>query len=116
MIMRASIWFDELAMNRASTTDSASGHARTSESFSWQPAPKAPTVHLERGSVFSRPLEDGERLTVQVTSGHAWITMEGDARDHVLTSNDEREFAGPGLLVIEGLEQGARVELQMDRA
>jgi hypothetical protein len=48
--------------------------------------------------------------TTRVTIGHAWITMEGDARDHVLTSNEEREFAGPGLLVIEGLEQGARIQ------
>jgi hypothetical protein len=50
-------------------------------------------------------------LTVMVASGHAWITMEGDTQDHVLISHEEREFTGPGLLVIEALEQGARIRL-----
>jgi hypothetical protein len=110
MIMRASVWFDEATLERE-LANSATTRTRSTDTPSWKPAPKAPTVQLERGSIFSRPLGKDERLTVRVTFGHTWITMEGDARDHVVTSNEEREFAGPGLLVIEGLEQGARVQL-----
>ena len=109
MNMRASVWFGEATLE-SEVASSTSDRARLTHA-SRRPAPKAPTVQLGRGSIFSRPLEMGERLSVLVTTGHAWITMEGDAQDHVLTSNEEREFAGPGLLVIEGLEQGARIRL-----
>jgi hypothetical protein len=74
--------------------------------------PAIPTVQLQRGSIFSKSLEAGEHVTARGISGHAWVTMEGDARDHVLSANEELEFTGPGLLVMEGLEQGAHVQLQ----
>ena len=110
MNMRASVWFDEATLEcevaKAPTRERA--HNRES---SGRPARRTPTVQLERGSVFSKPLENGERLLVTVTMGHAWITMEGDAQDYVLTANEEQAFAGPGMLVIEGLQQGARVHL-----
>ncbi|WP_425468381.1 DUF2917 domain-containing protein [Roseimicrobium gellanilyticum] len=108
--MRASLWFDEATLDRGAA-DSASSRTRPAES-SRRPAPRTPAVQLERGCIFSRPLEEGECVSVMVTTGHAWITMECDVRDHVLAANDERVFAGPGLLVIEGLEQGARLQLK----
>jgi hypothetical protein len=112
MIMRTSVWFDEATLDRT-VANSANNRSRSTDtSSSWKPAPKAPTVQLARGGIFSRPLEKGEQVSVTVTTGHAWITMEGDAEDHVLTTDEEREFTGPGLLVIEGLEQGARIQLR----
>jgi hypothetical protein len=110
MIMRTSVGLDEATLDRE-LTDPADTRTRSTNISPWRPASKAPSVQLERGSVFSKPLEKGERLSVTVMYGHAWITMEGDAQDHVLTSHEEREFAGPGLLVLEGLEQGARIRL-----
>lgn len=109
MIMRASVWSDEATLDRE-VADSASKRRRSTDtSSSWKPTSKSPIVHLERGSIFSKAMEEGERVSVTVTAGHAWITMEGDAEDHVLTARESREFTGPGLLVIEGLEQGARM-------
>ncbi|HSI62575.1 MAG TPA: DUF2917 domain-containing protein [Candidatus Saccharimonadia bacterium] len=105
--MKASALFDTGGIASRSSDLSASSTQTTVA----RPARKAPTVVLERGSVMSRPLQKGETLRVSVSIGHAWITMEGDARDYVLTAHDQHEFAGPGLLVIEGLEQGAWVQM-----
>jgi hypothetical protein len=114
MIMKASVWSDEATLDRE-VADSASSHTRTRStgSSSRRPSLMAPTVQLERGGIFSKLLENGEHVSVTVTSGHAWITMEGDVQDHVLTSHEEREFFGPGLLVFEGLEHGAKIQLQI---
>lgn len=110
MNMRAFIWFDEATLDRE-VADPAGDRSHSKDTPSWKPTPKSPTVQLERGCIFSKLLANGEHVYVAVTSGHAWITLEGDAQDHVLTSHEKREFSGPGLLVIEGLEQGARVQM-----
>lgn len=111
MIMRDSVSFDEATLERE-VADSAKNRPLSSAYTSSQkPTSKAPTMQLLRGCVFSKPLEKGESVSVTVTSGHVWITMEGDAQDHVLTVHERLEFAGPGLLVFEGLEQGARIQL-----
>lgn len=73
--------------------------------------PGALTMQLGRGDIFSKMLERGECLAVTVTSGQAWITLEGDAEDHVLGPQEMRVFHGPWLLVMEGLEMGAGVEV-----
>jgi hypothetical protein len=114
MIMRASVVYDEVTLDRE-VAHSASSHIRTRStgSSSRRPSLMAPMVQLDRGGIFSKLLENGEHVSVTVTTGHAWITMEGDVQDHVLASHEEREFFGPGLLVFEGLEQGARIQLQM---
>ncbi|QIF03022.1 DUF2917 domain-containing protein [Roseimicrobium sp. ORNL1] len=109
--MRASVWSDETTLDRETASPASKSSRSTNPSTSWKPTPKSPTVQLARGGTFSKPLEKGERVSVTVTAGHAWITMEGDAQDHVLTVHERHEFAGPGLLVIEGLEQGARIQL-----
>lgn len=109
MNMRASFWFDEATLERDVASSATTRTRSTDTSSSCWPAPKTPTVQLPRGGIFSTPLENGERLNVMVISGHVWITMEGDAQDYILASEQEHEFSGPGLLVIEGLEQGARI-------
>ena len=116
MIMRASVSFDEAMLEREVADSAKNRHLSCSHTPSRKPTPKAPTMQLQRGCIFSKPLEEGERVSVAVITGHAWITMESDAEDHVLTAREEREFLGPGLLVIEGLEQGARIQLQPQRA
>jgi hypothetical protein len=117
MIMRASVSFDGTTLERE-VAESAKNSFRATDTASRNPSPKftSPAVQLARGCVFSQHLEKYERVSVTVTTGYAWITMEGDAEDYVLTANDAREFTGPGLLVIEGLEQGAQIKLQISGA
>jgi hypothetical protein len=104
MMMKASTWFGASTLNRtvAGTTDFT---------ISKRPARKAPTILLDHGSIISKPLAKGEGVSVTITSGHAWITVEGEGRDHILVAQDQRDFTGPGLLVIEALERGAWVQM-----
>lgn len=61
-------------------------------------------ISLKRRAVASLDLIANDRLRITTRNGVAWATMEGSADDFVLTSASPLEFAGPGRLVIEALE------------
>lgn len=68
-------------------------------------------TQLAHRQLFSRFIFEGEALRIRVVSGHLWATFEGSPEDHHLSAGDARHFRGPGLLVAEGIEQGAVFEI-----
>lgn len=68
-------------------------------------------TRIERRQLFSRRIFEGEVFRIRVTSGNLWVTFEGSPDDHHLSHGDTRRFHGPGLLVAEGIEQGAVIEI-----
>lgn len=73
------------------------------------------SARIERRQIFSRQIFEGEVFRIRVTSGHLWVTFEGSPDDYHLTDGDTRRFRGPGLLVAEGIEQGAVVEIRQSQ-
>ncbi len=71
---------------------------------------RAAVMSLARRETFSRRLEEGDALRLRVVSGMLWVTLEGDAEDHVLEAGDFRRFDGPGLCVIEAVEGDAEFD------
>jgi hypothetical protein len=69
-------------------------------------------ARIDRRQVFSRQIFEDEVFRIHVTSGHLWVTFEGSPEDHHLSDGDTWRFSGPGLLVAEGIEQGAVVEIR----
>jgi hypothetical protein len=69
------------------------------------------SAQIERRQIFSRQIFEDEVFRIRVTSGHLWVTFEGSPDDHHLSDGNSRRFHGPGLLVAEGIEQGAVVEI-----
>lgn len=70
---------------------------------------------LRRGELLSVRL-DRETGGVRVVAGAVWATMEGDPRDHVAAAGEALRLMGPGLAVLEALEDGTRVVLERRRA
>ncbi|QJE95827.1 DUF2917 domain-containing protein [Luteolibacter luteus] len=68
-------------------------------------------TQIGRRQIFSRQILENEVFRIRVTSGHLWVTFEGSPDDHHLSDGDSRRFYGPGLLVAEGIEQGALIEI-----
>ena len=79
--------------------------------LSARPRHEAARARIAYGQIFSRLLEETEVLRFRVISGHLWVTQEGSRKDHILSAGDTKDFAGPGRLVAEGIEDGAVVEL-----
>jgi len=67
-------------------------------------AEEAEIIHLLKREVCSILLAEGEEIRIVVASGVAWVTMEGDPEDHVLSGGEGTRLPGPGRLVIESLE------------
>lgn len=67
-------------------------------------------MSLTRRETFSRRLDEGDFLRMRVISGVLWVTIEGDPEDHVLAAGDFRQFDGPGLCVVEGIEDEGEFE------
>lgn len=49
-------------------------------------------------------LDSTQGILLKGWQGHAWVTMEGDPKDHLLAPGTELQFFGPGLLVVESLD------------
>ncbi|HWQ39995.1 MAG TPA: DUF2917 domain-containing protein [Burkholderiales bacterium] len=58
-------------------------------------------LYLNTGSVLK--VCNGNRLRVEVTEGQAWITQEGDLRDHVLQAGQSWRIDRDGLTLIQAL-------------
>lgn len=58
-------------------------------------------ITLQRGEVTSVDLHPGELCRLVSRCGVGWVTMEGDAVDHVLDQSAVLHFTGPGRMVIE---------------
>ncbi|MDB6154690.1 MAG: hypothetical protein JWL90_3143 [Chthoniobacteraceae bacterium] len=67
---------------------------------------------IECGAVRSLHLGASETLRVAILSGASWITLEGDAEDHVLFAGSHRTFIGPGRLVVEALHAGTSLRFE----
>ena len=76
-----------------------------------RPRQEAARARIPYGQIFSRLLKETEVLRFRVISGHLWVTQEGSRKDHLLVAGEFEDFAGPGRLVAEGIEDGAVVEL-----
>lgn len=61
------------------------------------------SFHLCKGALQTQRLAAKEIVEIQILAGAAWVTLEGDANDYVLTAGDTRILRGPGLVVVEGL-------------
>ena len=68
-------------------------------------------TRLARRQIFSRPIFEGEVFRIRVVTGNLWVTFEGSRDDHHLGGGDSLRFRGPGLLVAEGIEEGAVLEI-----
>lgn len=68
---------------------------------------------LARRQIFSRPLSGDEAFRIRVVTGNLWVTFEGSRDDHHLGEGKALRFRGPGLLVAEGIEDGAVVEISL---
>ena len=73
-------------------------------------------ISLNRRAVASLDLAADDRLRLTTRHGTSWITLEGIADDFVLTCSNPLEFAGPGRLVIEALDDHVVVRAQMIRS
>lgn len=69
------------------------------------------TLSLARREIVSHRLVGGEKIQFRSVLGILWITMEGDSEDHVLSTGELFEVNGPGLLLLEALEDEAMVEM-----
>lgn len=69
------------------------------------PEPALESAHwsLKSGEVRSLHLPPGEWASVQIRSGHCWLTMEGDSSDYVLSEGEAEIVQGSGLLVVEAI-------------
>lgn len=72
-------------------------------------------TQIDRRQLFSRRILEDEVFRIRVLSGHLWVTFEGSQEDYHLTEGQTRRFRGPGLLVAEGIEEGAVVEIAQGR-
>lgn len=72
-----------------------------------------PKISLACGALLTQRLSDNESLTLTVLAGHAWITNEGDPEDYVLGTGETFEIAGPAMLLVEGIHDGAEFELEV---
>ena len=61
-------------------------------------------IHLPKRNAGAIDLAEDEQVRLVLESGTAWVTLEGDAEDHMLVKEDRARFSGPGRLVIESLE------------
>jgi hypothetical protein len=62
-------------------------------------------VLLARQGTSTFRLAASESLTLCGSSGRMWVTMERDRKDYALEPGKRLVFHGPGLLVLEGLEE-----------
>ncbi len=58
------------------------------------------------------PIRSGPGTQILVLIGCAWVTQEGDARDHVLSSGEAMVVSKTGLVVITALEDSTVSVLQ----
>lgn len=56
--------------------------------------------YLEKGQI----LATNRRVEIQMIAGEAWVTLEGDPTDYVLTRNQKFRGQDEKLLVIEALQ------------
>ena len=59
-----------------------------------------PTACLARGAVASLAEHEGE--TLHCTSGHLWVTVEGEGIDHILMAGESLPIPNEGKIVISG--------------
>ena len=62
-------------------------------------------VRLRKGALHSIRLGAMSAVKLRITQGLCWVSMEGDRNDYVAGANCELRFAGPGLLIIEGMQE-----------
>lgn len=60
-------------------------------------------IRLAAGELHVMRLAADETVALRIRSGELWVTLEGDATDHLLGSGDVFRAEGPGLLVAEAL-------------
>ncbi|RYG33443.1 DUF2917 domain-containing protein [bacterium] len=65
--------------------------------------PAAGLMLPRHGTVSLRP--SGESVELRVWSGRLWVTQEADGGDHILAPGETFRTHGPGLVVIEALEE-----------
>jgi hypothetical protein len=62
--------------------------------------PKTPNACLAKGAVAS--LSDHEGEILHCTSGHLWVTLEGEGVDHILMAGESLLVPDQGKLVVSG--------------
>lgn len=62
-------------------------------------------VQLAAGKPVS--FRDARGIRLQCVSGRVWVTVEGQAGDYLLMRGREMVIAAPGLVVVEGMPDGA---------
>lgn len=72
-------------------------------------------TRIGRRQLFSRRIFEGEVFRIRVLAGHLWVTFEGSRKDYHLGESEIHRFHGPGLLVAEGIEDGAVLEIAQGR-
>jgi uncharacterized protein (DUF3084 family) len=62
-------------------------------------------LDLVRGNMVR--IEDGRGMMVRVVSGEAWITEEGDARDHLVTAGRCVRIMSSGVTLVSALSRSS---------
>jgi hypothetical protein len=73
---------------------------------------------MNKNELRSFTLAAGQDVNVQALQGCFWVTMENDAFDYALEAGQTQRFNGPGLLVIQALDDVSVLQLtqcQVDR-
>jgi hypothetical protein len=70
-----------------------------------------PIVRLGQGALHSFTLPRNASAQICARSGTCWITVEGDAEDHVLRAGETVCLCGSGRVIIEPLGGAAAFEL-----
>ena len=68
-------------------------------------------VRLRKGALHSIRLGALSAVKIRITQGLCWVSMEGDRNDYVAGPNCELRFTGPGLLVLEGMQEQNAAEV-----
>lgn len=61
-----------------------------------------------------RSLRVSRPLTLRATRGRVWVTIEGDATDHVLAAGEALALPGHRHVIVEALDAGANCQLVQD--
>lgn len=70
-------------------------------------------THLTNRSIHSVRLEDGQVMRITAICGTAWVTLEGDPEDHILSPTSPLTLTGPGLLVMEATHGDVKFSLEI---
>lgn len=73
-------------------------------------------IRLGLHGTFTVRLDSSQTFTVTGQSGLIWVTMEHDPKDYAIIAGRDLRLAGPGLIVMEGLQHANRATLIFERS